>query len=570
MQLKGKTSSLILWVLLTTASVSISAWMHNLGTHTPTDHETSVIERNLVLVVGDMQQQLKWLAQQPELKLESLPSPVDVRLVFDRQDLLTYQTTLEDKDDEDSLLTSMINFLKVPRQAEVGITYWRDRVILMAVHQKGDVQSVTAVFLSRWLLRLSESLDYQLKLSATKADTPAFGRNTAVLALPAMVGKPVYISARASNPVQPLPYLWWLSILLSAGVCGAIVWFFYYRPIWLRLNKILRQSRRIMQSGDFKGRLDSQGKDEIADVAVQINAILSSLEYCYSLMAKTNLITTELMHKVDSQAGVMPVAPLITEENELKSSLDVVSRLSEAMETGALETFVQPVFAQDRVTITSYEALPRWLDSSLGLVAPTEFISLCEKAGLMDVLTDIMVSNALNALRELRNKSRCDISISVNLSSAQFFSPALFECLSRISEEDRKLLPHLEFEVKELTITHDFDQCVILIEKLKVMGIKFCIDDYGLSRYSLMYLQRIPVDAIKLSAAFTERLTWESRESAFIDGIARFASGLGLRVIVKNIENEAQLDNLSKSLPIEYQGVSLAPPTPLELALAGT
>ena len=113
MQLKGKTSSLILWVLLTTASVSISAWMHNLGTHTPTDHETSVIERNLVLVVGDMQQQLKWLAQQPELKLESLPSPVDVRLVFDRQDLLTYQTTLEDKDDEDSLLTSMINFLKV-------------------------------------------------------------------------------------------------------------------------------------------------------------------------------------------------------------------------------------------------------------------------------------------------------------------------------------------------------------------------------------------------------------------------------------------------------------------------
>jgi EAL domain-containing protein (putative c-di-GMP-specific phosphodiesterase class I) len=265
----------------------------------------------------------------------------------------------------------------------------------------------------------------------------------------------------------------------------------------------------------------------------------------------------------------MQDAPIITEENELKSSLDVVSRLSEAMETGALETFVQPVFAQDRITITSYEALPRWMDSSLGLVAPTEFISLCEKAGLMDLLTEIMVANAINALRELRNKSRGDISISVNLSSAQFFSPALLECLYKVGEEDRKLLPHLEFEVKEITITHDFDQCVVLIEKLKLLGIKFCIDDYGLSRYSLMYLQRIPVDAIKLSAAFTERLSWESNESAFIDGIARFASGLELRVIVKNIETEAQLDNLSRSLPIEYQGVILGAPTPLDLVLSG-
>lgn len=567
MQLKGKTASFILWVILTAASVLLSAWMHRLGTHTPRDHETRLVERNLSAALNTLKSQLDWLSRQPQLELGALPPPVAVRLVFDRQDIIRYETTLKDKDATDNLKLNMVNFLKVPRQVDTGVTYWRDKVILMVVHQQGDTYSMAAMFLGPWLENLSDILDYRLQLSSSKLDETANGHDFAVLSLPTMVGNSVYISAQVDDPVQPLPFHWWLAILLSGLVCGALVWVFYYRPIWARLNSVLRQTRKIMQSGDYKGRVEFDGKDEIADVAVQMNAVLSSLEYCYSLMAKTNLITTELMNKVDTQASIMAEPPKVADENELKSSLDVVSRLSEAMETGALETFVQPVYAQDRSTITGYEALPRWLDSNLGMVAPTEFISLCEKAGLMDLLTETMITSALAALRQLRTRRGSEITISVNLSTAQFFSPALMECINNLPEEDRTLLGRLEFEVKEITITHDFEKCVALIGQLKRYGIQFCIDDYGLSRYSLMYLQRLPVDSIKLSAAFTERLSWESREAAFIDGISRFAAGLGLRVVVKNIETESQLENLDSDLPVQYQGVSLAPPMPLELAM---
>jgi EAL domain-containing protein (putative c-di-GMP-specific phosphodiesterase class I) len=567
MQLKGKTSSLILWLLMTLSCVLISAWMHRLATHTPSSHESALIKRNFDLIINELQQSLHWVASNSQAALPILPPHVDVRLVFDQQDVLIYQTTLPDDDKASSLLSSLVSFLKVPRQTNEGVTYWRDKVLLMVIDEKDDVRSITATFLDDWLLQVSGTLDYSLRLTANQVISASPAERGAILMLPAMVGKPVFINAKASSEDYTVPYLWWLSVLISALACGVLVWTLYYRPIWMRLRMILQQSKQIMQSGNFKQRVQSAGKDEIADVAKQVNAILSSLEYCYNLMAKTNLITTELLQKVDIQSTPLENTAM-TEEAELKSSLDVVSRLSEAFETGALDIFVQPVFASDQKTVTSYEAMVRWMDMELGMVAPSEFVSLCEKAGLLDLLTDLMLSNALLALGELRAKHGSALVVSLNLSSAQFFAPSLLTCLNTLSEEDRKRLPNLEFEIKESTITHDFDQALILIEKLKAQNIRLCIDDYGLSRYSLMYLQRIPVDTIKLSSAFTERLAWESREAAFIDGIARFAMGLGIRVIVKNIETEAQLDSLTFDIPIEYQGVSLSSAAPLDVVLA--
>lgn len=566
MQLKGKTSAFILWVLMTLASVLISAWVHKLATHAPSDKEVRLVKRNFDVIVNDLQSELQWLAVNHTMALQSLPENVDVRLVFDQQDLLQYQTSLTNEEDVDSLLTSLISFLKVPRQANSGITYWRNKVMWLVIEEQDPIRSVSAVFLDDWLLSLSDRLNYQLSLSATAVNEKGGSLGEATIMMPSLVGKPVYVSVSPLQTASTMPYVWWLSVLLSAVVCGVIVWGLYYRPIWKRINLLLRQSRQIMKSGNFSQRLNYEGKDEIADMAVQINAILSSLEYCYNLMAKTNLITTELLEKVDRQSSVQLDASM-TEESELKSSLDVVSRLSEAFETDALEVFVQPVYSSDRNHVTGYEALARWMDPEMGMVAPAEFVSMCEKAGLLDLLTELMLRHTLSALKELRVKHGTELVVSINLSSAQFYSPVLLSTLSKLSEEDSRLLSNLEFEVRESTITHDFDQALILINNLRKRSLRVCIDDYGLSRYSLMYLQRLPVNTIKLSAVFTERLAWESREAAFIDGIARFAEGLGVRVIVKNIETDGQLEALGKNLFIEFQGVMLSPPAPLAVAL---
>jgi len=566
MQLKGKTTAIILWVMMTLASVLISAWVYKLATHTPSIQESQLVKRNFDVILDGLIQQLEWVAANSDMALADLPRDVDLRLVFNQQDLLRHQTSLVAEDEIDSLLTNVISFLKVPRQVSSGITYWRDKVMLMAIHEQGDTRSVAAVFLNDWLGQLSDRLDYKLELMASPVDKNGEQQGSATIMLPSIVGKPVYVAVSPRVYPVSVPYAWWLSILISALVCGFLVWSLYYRPIWKRLNVLLTQARQITKSGNFNERVSLEGKDEIAELGVQVNAILSSLEYCYNLMAKTNLITTELLQKVEPQPSVS-LDQSMNEETELKNSLDVVSRLSEAFETDALEVFVQPVFSPDRSQITGYEALARWMDPEMGMVAPAEFVSMCDKAGLLEMLTGLMLRHSLAALKALREKHGPNLVVSLNLSSSQFYSPAMMNTLGELSEEDARLLGNLEFEIRESTITHDFDRALVLINALKKKGLRVCIDDYGLSRYSLMYLQRLPVDTIKLSSVFTERLDWETQESAFIDGVARFAGGLGVRVIVKNIETDNQLETLEKGLPVEYQGVVLAPPAPLTVVL---
>ena len=84
MQLKGKTSAFILWILMTLASVLISAWVHNLATQTPADKEARLVKRNFDVILADLQNHLQWLAENPGIEFSTLPADVDVRLVFDQ------------------------------------------------------------------------------------------------------------------------------------------------------------------------------------------------------------------------------------------------------------------------------------------------------------------------------------------------------------------------------------------------------------------------------------------------------------------------------------------------------
>lgn len=567
MMLKGKTQSLIFWLLLTTTIVALTVWMFWLTKRGPVQVETRQVEATLNFQLKQMSESLQWLASNPGLVLLSLPPDIDVRAVFNDQDVITFNSSLIDETRASDLLANLVGFSKLPRQADSGLYYWRDRVLLLALHQRDGQYSMVGLFFDQWLNSLEADIGYQLELTASKDSMGEAGVANSLIELPSTVGKPVYLVVRSQGVDSSATFPWWVSILLSGSVAGVIIWVFYYRPVWMRLEDIMVQTNSVMQTSDFKGRVECKGHDDIAELAVQINVLLSSLEYCYRLMAKTNMITTELMYKVDSQSSRQETV-YESEQSELKASLDVVSRLSAAIESEGVETYLQPVFSQDRKTITGYEALARWVDRDLGMVSATDFVSLCEKSGLTDQLTRVMLDSVLSVLKRIHSKNDPCARVSVNLSTSQFLSTGLLEYLNSLNPSEAELLGFLEFELKESTITHDFDQVEIIIQKLKDLGVGICIDDYGLGRYSLIYLQRIPVSSIKLSAAFTERLAWQSRDVAFIEGIAQFASGLGIRVIVKNIENEIQLDTLDRGLPIEYQGVSLSPPAPLSAVLA--
>lgn len=559
MNLKGTAASLLLWLLLILALVLMSGWMHQLANRTPSHQDARQINLTLQYEVQQLQDLLHWVATLPAEELAGIDTPADLRLIVDSSDVLLFHVSSDWEKERQALLVSLVNFLNQPLEQNLGVTYWRDHVLLVAVHRDGDRKYLAGMFLNGWLRRLVDATGIQLRLVTGEIVDVLRRSGHAVLPLPAMLGKPVYIEGKPVLLNEAIPFRWWLAVPTATVVAGLIVWFFHYRPVWRRLRGLLLQMRGIMQGSTFRERLQPCGKDEIGELVVQFNSLLSSLEYSYNLMAKTNLVTTELLSRVDVAPASLPQP---TDEQALKQSLDMASRLSEALQRKAIELYLQPVFGRDRTTVTGYEALSRWMDPELGMVMPLEYLAVAEKAGLTEPLTELMLHQTFDLLRRLSGKSEQSRIVSLNLSAAQLFAPGLMQFLELCEKEDRKLFARLELEVKESTLTRDFDLAAVIVGRLRELGIGVCIDDFGLSRYSLMYLQKLPVTAIKLARVFSERISREPREVAFIEGVARFAGGLGVRVIVKNLENEQQLLSLRPDLPVEYQGLALGGPMP--------
>ena len=561
MIMKGNTASLLLWLLLTAASVLMSGWMHHLANRTPSQQDARQISRTLQYEVQQLQDMLSWVADLPSSSVADSLTRADIRLIVNSSDVLLFQVKPQWEVEKQTLLVSLVNFLGQPRNENLGVAYWRDQVLLVAVKESQGEKRLAAVFLNSWLQHMVDATSVQVKLTTGDSVESLAEHGHALLALPAMHGKSVYLDGQPVLLNEAIPFRWWLALPVSALGSALIVWFFYYSPVWRRIKRLQQQTRGIMQASSFKERTHLPGRDEIGDLAIQFNSLLSSLEYSYNLMAKTNLISTELLAKVESHQNLV-VEP-VPDEPDLKQTLDMASRLSEALERHAIELYLQPVFGRDRTTLTGYEALSRWLDSELGMVMPLEYLAVAEKAGLIEPLTELMLSQTFDLLRRLPAREQ-NVIVSLNLSAAQLFAPGLMSYFYQCDAADRGLFPRLELEVKESALTRDFDHVAVLVGKLRELGIGVCIDDYGLSRYSLMYLQKLPVTSIKLARVFSERISREPREVAFIEGVSRFAGGLGVRVIVKNLENDQQLLSLRQDLPVEYQGLALGGPVPME------
>ncbi len=562
MILKGNAATLLLWGLLTAVMLAMSGWMHFLGNHAPSKQDARQISLTLQYELEQLQELLHWVAELPSASLDKTTTPIDIRLIVDSSDVRLLHLAPEWEAERQTLLVALVNFINQSHPETDGVMYWRDRAVLVSVQEDAQERRLAGVFLDEWLARLVKATGMEAQMVSGSESELLRQSGHALISLKAIYGDPVFVAAKPILLSEALPFRWTLAVPVSMLASALIVWFMVYLPVWRRLFSLQKQFRAIMHSSTFRDRVQLDGKDEISDLAVQFNSLLSSLEYSYNLIAKTNLVSTELLAKMEPVA--VPLVSPLEDEQSLRQTLDMASRLNEALGRDGIELYLQPVYGSDRKTVTGYEALSRWLDSELGMVLPPEYMAVAEKAGLIEPLTRLTLRQTLGLLKKIAN-TQPEVVISLNLSAAQLFAPGFMQSLFECSESERALFPLLEMEIKESALTRDFDHASVLIGELRGLGIGVCIDDYGLSRYSLMYLQKLPVTSIKLARVFSERISREPREVAFIEGVSRFAGGLGVRVIVKNIENDQQLMSLRADLPVQYQGLALGGLVPAEV-----
>ena len=242
--------------------------------------------------------------------------------------------------------------------------------------------------------------------------------------------------------------------------------------------------------------------------------------------------------------------------------LQLENDLIKAIKNEEFILYYQPIVYLKNNTIQGFEALVRWRHPERGIVAPGEFILLAESTGLIVPLGFWALKEACKQMYDwvMRHESISNWKISVNISSKQLELPNFVAQVKQILKET-KLDPHnLKLEITESSLIADTQHTIVVIRKLKALGIEFSLDDFGTGYSSLSYLHSFPFNTIKIDRSFVNSLGDNDEKIGIVRAIISLANNLGMNTIAEGIETDKQLAQL-KALKCQYgQGYYLSKP----------
>lgn len=238
------------------------------------------------------------------------------------------------------------------------------------------------------------------------------------------------------------------------------------------------------------------------------------------------------------------------------------SALRQALKAGELELHYQPQLDLATRGLRGAECLLRWRHPSRGLMSPGEFIPLAEETGLIVPLGEWVLVSALRQARAWRDAGLGDLPLAVNLSARQFWHQDLerlvSSCLSDLGVDPK----HLELELTESVMMQDVDAAVDAIAGLKGLGVGVAIDDFGTGNSSLSYLQRFPVDTLKIDKSFIGELAPDGDAAAIVSAVVALSRRMGLRTVAEGVEHWGQVDVLVREGCDIAQGFLFGRPMP--------
>ena len=243
--------------------------------------------------------------------------------------------------------------------------------------------------------------------------------------------------------------------------------------------------------------------------------------------------------------------------------LVLVEELRTAMSTGQLVLHHQPQLDIATGATVGVEALVRWQHPVRGLLLPGDFLPLAEVHGLMGMLTEVVLEQAVGQAAAWRAES-LDLPVSVNLSASNLLDVALPARVAELLVRHDLPPELLVLEVTESVLLTDPERSIAVVGALADLGATVSIDDYGTGYSSLAYLRDLPVAELKLDRSFTADLLTDARTEAIVASTVELAHRLGLRVVAEGVEDEATLRHL-RSLECDVsQGYLHARPLPAD------
>ena len=195
-----------------------------------------------------------------------------------------------------------------------------------------------------------------------------------------------------------------------------------------------------------------------------------------------------------------------------------------------------------------------------GAVPPSEFIPLAEESGLIVEMGEWILREAC---REAASWSK-PLQIAVNLSPAQFMHGDVVALLHSILLQTGLQPSRLELEITEGVLIEDFERGLRLLRRLKALGVRISMDDFGSGYSSLTYLQEFPFDKIKIDRAFVTNLGHNPQSAAIVRAVINLGHGLGMTIVAEGVETPEQLAFLADERCDVVQGYLIGKPAPIE------
>jgi EAL domain-containing protein (putative c-di-GMP-specific phosphodiesterase class I) len=218
--------------------------------------------------------------------------------------------------------------------------------------------------------------------------------------------------------------------------------------------------------------------------------------------------------------------------------------LRKSFEKGDINLVYQPIFDIGRNSVVSFETLLRWTDKELGVVSPAQFIPLAEGCGLIGELGAWVLEKACRQIKVWQEITGISLHVAVNISALQLSEPGFVEVVKSALSASGLAAKQLELEVTESIVLDPLS--VEQLSHLRTLGISVLLDDFGTGYSSLGYLQKLPIDGLKIDKSFIQELTAEPGPDAtygntLVETVIRLANTLGKKVIAEGVETKEQL-----------------------------
>ncbi len=229
----------------------------------------------------------------------------------------------------------------------------------------------------------------------------------------------------------------------------------------------------------------------------------------------------------------------------IKQQTELLNQLRLAITNQEFSLHYQPIIQLSDESVAGVEALIRWMHPIKGFIPPLAFISLSERNGFIKEITEWVFQEAANVYKLWKQKKK-SFKVSINLSAAILMNDKFITSLIQWIKDHDIDCTKFNLEITETSIISDIDKSIHILSTLKRLGFTLALDDFGTGYSSLTYLQKLPIDSIKIDRSFISNIKEDTEEFYVLKYMIDLAHHLNLTVVAEGIETKEQADMVKK------------------------